>query len=790
MTSFMNQTVISVVIAIVLFLTINPTLSLYTVFFIATWILISINFSVFKNREFYQKIFWISLFVSLVPYAILAIRKEKIIKNTYDQLEVFLISLVLLAVLTALAVSYLDKVINRSQTKDKQPEMIPKRAKDLQSLMKYLDAFEIVGVNGRWGTGKTFLVNRLKERVKDEYEFIEIDLLTSNLNEMQLALITGFEEVLAKNEILPKHAQKLKKTIDSSSLLGKVHDAMSLIFENSESKSEIIKAFQDEVGKLDKKVLVIYEDMDRILDKQVIREIFSISEKIANDRIKIIYQYDEAIMTQEVGFEYDYLEKYIPFKMNLTELDFQEALQFELQMNPESLLEMDDFEFLKNQNQSFNILTERFNMNKEFIFELKNTPFRKVKQLVSEIELAFATKRNLYEKNKNIVIGFFILKHLRPHVYEKLSSNRDLIEALKFKKKDDDKQYTMSQLIEKNDIDSELKKDVFKIKENRENYRAFKLLGYEIYKGYSENVRQEVEEKNRKINQVIWNLLYEGESSLTDYEHMVEQFIEQVFEQPYEEKKDAWFYYLNHLGDFWDSERWIYRKPDLRDIFKGFRLVNEEEKYQEELIDLYFRYSNQPSEFNLEVIQCMNLCPIYTKNRYLKVIQYINKLDIVRNFNSDSDFGEFLSKYIRELEKFHYGSSYANYFTANDLAAFEKSSKEKLIHDIETDKKRLKEFLSTYEEEGFTNIIKEYEDIILFLEKMIQVIQTKEKVVTTKGSEIISTIEVRENKRLKELRELYESNPTEGKKQIMEAYEKEELTLAYIDSIFEIQKLK
>lgn len=223
----------------------------------------------------------------------------------------------------------------------KSPKILAKRESDLNQLEYYINSFQIVGLNGDWGTGKTFLVNQLKKRLSKSYEFIEIDLLTCNLNEMQLTLINSFEELLYSRRILPKYANKLKRDISSASFLSKIQSLVNLAFTSSDSKAETLKGFMEETQRLDKKVLIIYEDIDRIENKEVIREIFAISEKIASENIRIIYQYSEELLIKQ-GFEHNYLEKYIPFKMNLTYLHFIEIIDFELKDKYRDILSVDE----------------------------------------------------------------------------------------------------------------------------------------------------------------------------------------------------------------------------------------------------------------------------------------------------------------------------------------------------------------------------------------------------------------------------------------------------------------
>ena len=78
----------------------------------------------------------------------------------------------------------------------------------------------------------------------------------------------------------------------------------------------MIKGIKKEIHLLEKPLLIIYEDLDRINNFEVIQKILGISEKLSSEHIKIMYQYSkrnlEGILEVELGkleLSSNYLEK-------------------------------------------------------------------------------------------------------------------------------------------------------------------------------------------------------------------------------------------------------------------------------------------------------------------------------------------------------------------------------------------------------------------------------------------------------------------------------------------------
>lgn len=788
MKSIINKAIISGLAAFLFFNSIATGWIYYSVIFLIAWILVFINFTLNKNHSLYSSLLTINLAVFIVYCVNTRIKNGNITQTRLDELCL----LIVLGVLIVIGYILILRKLGRQKNKKIESILINKREKDLNLLLSYLDNFVIIGLNGRWGTGKSFIINALKERIKDKYEFIEIDLMTCNLNEMQPTLIRAFEELMYKNKILPKYANKMKNNIESSSIISKIQDLTNLIFTNSNSNSEVLHEFQNELKKLDKKILVIYEDIDRISNTDVIRELFSISEKISNENIKVIYQYDE-FKLEQLGFDPNYLEKYIPFKVNLTELHFWEVLQFELKDIDESTLSLKDFNFIRFQDHRFNVIQDFFELRSEVVINFDYIPIRKVKQMIGELLMTFEMKKDLYSNNKETVISFFILKHLYSEAYKKLDIRESLLEALKFKM--DDEKYTILQLIKlykENGITKEKLEEIFFDKQNQENYGVLKLFNYEIinrenYKDLERlrSLEETANHSNEKIDRIIWNLLYEGKSIFTDFEYAAKKISDEVLSNPVSKQKDAFHDFLNYFyysDDIVTDNTTIFKmgSSSFLEIFKCFKVANIDNEIQIKLIDFYFEY-NDNKEFNLDVVKCMSYCPLKTTEEYLKILSYLNSLKVVGNLSEKEEFTEFLNKYVHALKSLGFINSYDYVYDIIDLKINENfyvERIEKLLVDLEMVK-------SQHQGYGLITTFEELEVIILFVQKIIEILKCEDEFTIESrpyvNTEIISRkINQDEFDRLKQL---IESGTVNRFEEIEASYKQKKITLYEVNQL-------
>ncbi len=751
----MSKLIIAILLSSLFFLTVEVNVIVYFCFISAIWALIFLNCSLSKNIEIFDTI--IILFIGNFGSFILT---KELQSNGFGEgyLGIVLLFCYLVFFMIISIRSYTIYSGGDAETSGDKAKLMTKRKKDLEFLQYYVNMFDIVGLNGRWGTGKSFVVGKLKEEMMTEYEFIEIDILACNLDELQLTLIKELEEVMYKNRIVSKYSNRLKSFLESKSVMSKLQGMQSFLINNNMSYSETIKGFKEELNKLDKKIIIVYEDIDRISNKDVIKRIFDISEKLSNSRIKIIYQYHEDNL-KDIGFTADYIEKYIPFKMNLTEINFFETLNFELGNNfrNSNLVELNDFNFLNEYSllNRFNVLYEAFGINKDVTVPFKNMSIRKVKNFLNE--LSKVLERKQYKEYKEVVISFFFVKHFIWSVYECLSIEEGLLDAIRFNY--DSKSYTINELLamyNSGEISKKEVEEIFEVEENQLFYFVLKLFDFN-YKGYSQIDAKDSNERlqaileepihqlknkdsNEKKNRLIWNLLAQGKSEYTDYEYVGNIFIRDVLGgnradqiKKYNQFRDRLFHNSYELDN-----QTIFKigAPGFVELFKAFRIVDATDEQQIELVDIYFSVENIKT-FNVELVQTMNYCGLKTRKEYISILDRINKLHIEGNLNSEDCFSQFLKTYIGALSKLGYtDTEFFNH--SNDIITNERK---KLI--LLSLKRIIGNLCDLSNKIKLNAVEKELSVIIEFIEKLINIINCEDQITKKKSGFVTSEISSR-----------------------------------------------
>ncbi|MEX3625012.1 P-loop NTPase fold protein [Viridibacillus arvi] len=754
-----NKFVVSGVIAYFIFASLKPTLGIYALIFTIILCLARINFSFYKNIDFFTTLCVINS-GAFIGYLISKWIDGELFQNNVDKVS-FLLVLSCLIILIYLLL--MDRLTKSKKSIDPIPpqELLKKRNNDLELLIQYVDMFPSIGLNSNWGTGKTFLINNLKRKLKEEYDYeiIEIDLLTCNLNELQSILIKALEEKLYQNGILSKHSIKLKRNIQDSSVLSKFNDLTNMIFTKSAGNSEVFLEFQKDLQNINKRILIIFEDIDRITNKDVIIEVFGISEKLANDNLKIIYQYDEEIL-KSLDFDYDYLEKYIPFKMNLTELHFKELVLFELQNIDSEILSINDFDFVTQ--QEHRVLLNHENEN-QYSFKFEYFPIRKIKNMIAE--LLPAIKKGTYEKDpkyKEVIIAFYLIKHLYPNIYKIMDTKDGLIETLTFKVSKENetktKEYTMTQLVSEiasSNISQLQIKKMLENEGNRISYGILKLFNYEIVNRagygyisdslYFDNLAKASHE-NEKRDRIIQNLMYQGTSALTNNEYAVSKFKEDVLIKPLSQQKEAYDKFISDMSNLDDKidNQTTYRRigeSDFPRLFEIFKVTNLDEKAQLKLIDFYF--DNIDGEFNIEVLNCLNNCPLNTKEEYFKVLKNVVNLEVKYNFEDNYYFNDFLKKYMQALNRMKIYQAW-EYF--DDDSKFDESRLQiGILTKIRDD---LEEIRLHHESLGVKSTQEDINIVVGFLEKLLEVINSRNEIDYFAQQSLHASLEVSREKQI------------------------------------------
>lgn len=752
MRQLITQVLISMIISITIFYPLNPRYIIYMMIVIGIWFILLLNYQLTKNNRFFYSaiIFSTSNLIALILMKWLI---HHTLHKNWVNITIFIIyvcGLILVAY-----ICFRGKLGQGTyQVCDK--EIFTGRRYDLKRIKKYIEAEDTVGINGVWGSGKSFIINQLKKELNrsGKYAFIDIDLLSCNLDELQNILLNEMEKVLHEHRIVPTHSAKLKQIFQGQGL----YRYLQMLFMHDDmSYSEALNGFMQEISLLDETIIIVYEDIDRISDIDVVKKIFSISEKLASKHIKIIYQYEETNLSQ-LGLDRSYLEKYIPFTVNLTPIKFVEMLEVVLKEDKinREILKIEDFNCLTSSYLFINshYLEKVLGINQLGYIQLDNIAIRKVNSFIKELVISLKEGSYVGRESKLVVINFYLLKHFFTELYDHFDLEKGLLGTIQFEYKK--KKYTILELIAMGKIhnedkwDTELSADdinaLFEIAENKEKLFLLNLFEYnleinDVDSNFNEIVNESVQSiskkaSNEKKDRLIWNLLCSGKSEYTDYEVATYKFINNVLSKPIDQQKDAY----NKFSEEMFNDK--HEKKDNTTVFKigipqfislsqALRGSDIADKNWSKFINFYLKYNSKDS-IDIELILILNYCNLSKTEVYIDILKTFNRLQIIGNMNTEKSYRDFLKKYLAALSSLGYANTHELWrLDAPGNNTLEANAVENAMNHI---KKEITRMLDIIDIDG---IRFELEIIKAFMDKNIELVKS-ERVLKVKEPKVRS----------------------------------------------------
>ena len=793
-------------ISLVAFYFIKIPIEIYCIIVFVITIYIVFEYSVIKNRIFYIKIF---LYIMSNMFSFFILRKiennertyfminnikMEILKiNTYQNKEVLmytiimLLSVLFIAVLVELGIDFLkDKFSNKEKDKKtsikvaEEKELFEERKEDLKRLEKYLKDFNIVGIDGDWGGGKSFLTDHLEGYIK-----IKIDLLACNEDDIQIVVLNELDKLLKNQRIFSSYSPKLKKILRKERFFENIGD---VLVNDDTLYSDVLTGLAKDLDKIDGTILIIYEDLDRVEDANVIKKILGISEKISSRKVKILHQFSGKNLKLK-GINRDYLEKYIPFILNITEIKFNTVLKYLLATEKYKILESvdiryEDFYFL----QSKLVVPYAKEIYAEDII-IKLTPqkitIRRMEHFLDEI-ISIIFERKKYTKNKKEVITILFIKHFFEEIYNHIIPGERLIDTFLINKEGE--KYTIMELMKICEIERINIANILKNPVNEKSVFILSIFDYDIHLEKDDTnsfvkVKENlitIEEKDR----IIWSIVNSGKSEYTDYENAVNRFMNEVIDAPKDEQNNN---YKKLRNDFYHDNGNLDNKTIERmgihpmiSLFQAINIVGIEDEKWKLVIEFCFEYYNIES-INLDVIESLIYCNLKSKNTYIFVLEKFNKLCLKGNLNNEEKYILFLKKYLRGIDYFGFiDIYYEECFVCNSDGK---------LNDIEYLEeyvfKNIKERLERRGKELDVECInKDIETIIEFINHNINLI--KEDYVCEVADKIEINMSINSNNKLdKEFKEKVKniSDNTEFNRKIEEGYITEKLSIGDIEEL-------
>ncbi len=710
-------------LSLIFFYSFSISFKFYFSILLGVWIFLILQYPIDKNENWYIQFIFFSIINSISFYLVRYFQKKNFLILSIKILITYY--LILFCIILFKCVYYTSKT-----NLENDGDLFVERKYDLERLLNYLNYFSIIGINGEWGSGKSFLTDHLKNFI-----LIKIDLLSCNVDEIQTVILNELDKLLKNQGIFSPFSPKLKKILQQ----GKLFENISQLFvKNDISYSEAITGLRNNLRSINKPVVIVYEDLDRVENTTVIKQILDISEKIAGNNIKILYQFSETNLFEK-GIERTYLEKYIPFILNLTDIPFKSTLSYVLKQEiyQDFLLNEEDFNFLY-----LPVYLPHFNnINRPLTsmrFELKNISIRKTQLFLNELNQVI-NEKEIYKKNKRVVIIFFLLKHFYYDAYKKLSSGESILDTFTFLYQD--KNDTVLNWIAYCHNEGINILDLITTEDNKLSAFIISIFEYNCdietigddFEDFINESRNNIKNKNlnEEKDRIIWSLMANGKSEYTDCEKFINRFYTEVIDTP----KTEWIKNFNKLwGDLYNRK---YKDMEKRDNYSIFRLgissmvslfqanyvIGRTGSQWIDLIDFYFLYNKNLDMITPELIECLYYCEVSDRNSYLYIINKFNNLKITKNLNSHKSYKRFLLEYLSMFSTLGFCDTY-------DIWDLREQSKEYInVKTIEKNvflplKKKLENLFSNVQ---IKIVQKDIEIIIRFLDKNIEIINTPDE---------------------------------------------------------------
>ncbi len=776
-------------LSLIFFYSFSISFKFYFSILLGVWLFLILQYPIDKNENWYIQFIFFSIINSISFYLVRYFQKKIFLILSIKILITYY--LILFCTILFKCVYYTSKT-----NLENDGDLFVERKYDLERLLNYLNYFSIIGINGEWGSGKSFLTNHLKNFI-----LIKIDLLSCNVDEIQTVILSELDKLLKNQGIFSPFSPKLKKILQQ----GKLFENISQLFvKNDISYSEAITGLHNNLRSFNKPVVIVYEDLDRVENTTVIKQILDISEKIAGDNVKILYQFSETNLLDK-GIERTYLEKYIPFIFNLTDIPFESTLSYVLKQEiyKDSLFDEEDFKFLYlpvhlPHFNNFNNLNRPLTSIK---FELKNVTIRKTQLFLNELNQVI-NEKEIYKKNKRVVILFFLLKHFYYEAYKKISSGESLLDTFTFLYQD--KNDTILNWIAYCHNEGINILDLITTEDNKLSAFIISIFEYNCdietigddFEDFINESRNNIKNKNlnEEKDRIIWSLMANGKSEYTDCEKFINRFYTEVIDTP----KTEWIKNFNKLwGDLYNRK---YKDMEKRDNYSIFRLgissmvslfqanyvIGRTGSQWIDLIDFYFLYNKNLDMITPELIECLYYCEVSDRNSYLYIINKFNNLKITKNLNSHKSYKRFLLEYLSMFSTLGFCDTY-------DIWDLRDNSKEYInVKIIEKNvflplRKKLEDLHKNIPMKIIQNDI---EILIKFLDKNIELVNTSDN-FEKPDIHFDSKVTVRScNQEIVDKLNSSTLNDEEFEKEVIKKYQNQELVPYEVAELERFQKNK
>ncbi len=337
-----------------------------------------------------------------------------------DVVSIAICFILFIILLYGFIINYINKYQKIDTNNQNKSKLITSRNQDLEKLKNILDnTLDSIIIDDEWGNGKTFFIKEFMKVYEKNYEFIYIKApYFQTREEFRKVFLTELNKVFTKSGIFNTSISNLTKYfgIEIQGI------TLNQIEKNyNETIEEIVK----KMCKLDKRIVIVLDDLDRIEKGEDIQEILNfigeinieLGKKIGLITLSSYNKLNKKVQNHTEKKEgEDYLEKYFDKKFYLQKVNGEELIEY----------------FCKDKNlqkiikQCKQAIEKYYDLEveKQNITYLSKQTFRNIERLIKNINISIneiIENKEIYEK---IFILFEIFELLLPKSWENLERNK------------------------------------------------------------------------------------------------------------------------------------------------------------------------------------------------------------------------------------------------------------------------------------------------------------------------------------------------------------------------------
>ena len=183
----------------------------------------------------------------------------------------------------------------------------------------------IISITGEWGSGKTTILNIVKEKL-DKEKFIIIDDFDIWKYSNEKSLIYGIVDEILKKININFSSLRINEIVNGC--LGILSSRMDIKLKYISSGNKMIEKLKIIVNnyleKNDKRIILIIDNLERTNSNNILIVLKAISTVLGMERFIYVLSYDEeemkSIFEEKLKINYDYVEKIIQLTLRIPEI--------------------------------------------------------------------------------------------------------------------------------------------------------------------------------------------------------------------------------------------------------------------------------------------------------------------------------------------------------------------------------------------------------------------------------------------------------------------------------------